>query len=568
MHATRGRGGDTARMRGRGGPSSERGDHAGAGGQEEATCQPQVAEDWSRQSTEVYAGWSRQSSAWSTQQAFSESLTGTFSRQGTELPADEVQEALQRQLSAQSSSGLGSASTAGAARSRDVPSTPSHQAIATGSGQASDDHAGSTRGVGVGHLPSESSRHPGESTSGAWRHQPSEGVGRWGAGARSGEPQGGSAPVEGEAQHQQAGRGSPGVGQRSGPWGADRRPQAGRGAGRWAGQGGRGLGPRAGRGGGVPPPPHFYGGGGALGAPVGRREPADSQETIFWKTKLCRFHMIGQCRRGSACKFAHGRNELCPAPDLQYTKFCPSILRGQPCLAWDSCTFAHSLEQLRTYSSQARGTGSPDAGPEGQEPEETHPGAASSAAAPAEGSRPTGRWKTRIEELLRRSRRPPWEAGAPEGPTSSCRSTTPAAATAPTVDMPPVAGLEDPLPRSFHGAPPETTAAETSIGSQSCSAPVAVVGPAPGTPAATPEESTEALRGAQGEEDAEALPPWLPGLSRRFASEPSVPHMMSVRVQNTFISVEESDAGSSHSPPPARRASSAPARFHGRASPR
>jgi len=85
------------------------------------------------------------------------------------------------------------------------------------------------------------------------------------------------------------------------------------------------------------------------------------EESIFHKTKFCRFYSIGRCRRGFKCRFAHSREELQETPDLRCTKICPNVLSGQPCLFGDQCTYAHYLGQLRELSRPFTASGSAEA---------------------------------------------------------------------------------------------------------------------------------------------------------------------------------------------------------------
>mmetsp|Transcript_69933 Transcript_69933/g.169258 ORF Transcript_69933/g.169258 Transcript_69933/m.169258 type:complete len:432 (+) Transcript_69933:112-1407(+) len=123
----------------------------------------------------------------------------------------------------------------------------------------------------------------------------------------------------------------------------------------------RGSGQQASQGDGTPPaPPHDS----QRGPPPSERwdhhEPAQ-QESIFHKTRLCRFYDSGRCRRGRACRFAHGRQELRTRPDLQCTKLCPNVLRGERCPFGRHCMYAHSLGQLRELSWQPADQGEPAA---------------------------------------------------------------------------------------------------------------------------------------------------------------------------------------------------------------
>jgi len=64
---------------------------------------------------------------------------------------------------------------------------------------------------------------------------------------------------------------------------------------------------------------------------------------LFVKTRLCRFNGMGICTRGSACKFAHTRDERRPLPDLSRTKLCGA---GAACEN-PHCRFAHTGRELR-----------------------------------------------------------------------------------------------------------------------------------------------------------------------------------------------------------------------------
>jgi len=65
------------------------------------------------------------------------------------------------------------------------------------------------------------------------------------------------------------------------------------------------------------------------------------------KTKLCKFFLKGQCRRGSTCTFAHGRRQLRPQPDLFRTQLCIDFVNGGSCSFGASCRYAHNSEELR-----------------------------------------------------------------------------------------------------------------------------------------------------------------------------------------------------------------------------
>mmetsp|Transcript_34321 Transcript_34321/g.80297 ORF Transcript_34321/g.80297 Transcript_34321/m.80297 type:complete len:624 (-) Transcript_34321:104-1975(-) len=81
----------------------------------------------------------------------------------------------------------------------------------------------------------------------------------------------------------------------------------------------------------------------------GSRPSSGGRLRAFAKTKLCKFHLIGACTRGSDCKFAHSKNELLPQPDLTCTKLCKAILETGECTD-PECSFAHRIEELRPTS--------------------------------------------------------------------------------------------------------------------------------------------------------------------------------------------------------------------------
>ena len=68
--------------------------------------------------------------------------------------------------------------------------------------------------------------------------------------------------------------------------------------------------------------------------------------SLFKKTKLCKFHILGACARGLACNFAHSATEMRPEPDLTRTRICPRGHAGGGCND-PTCRFAHSQSELR-----------------------------------------------------------------------------------------------------------------------------------------------------------------------------------------------------------------------------
>eukprot|EP01054_Gregarina_sp_Poly1_P000972 Gregarina_sp_Poly_1__971@NODE_1236_length_4689_cov_699_025314_g842_i0_p1_GENE_NODE_1236_length_4689_cov_699_025314_g842_i0NODE_1236_length_4689_cov_699_025314_g842_i0_p1_ORF_typecomplete_len563_score76_69zfCCCH/PF00642_24/0_0012zfCCCH/PF00642_24/0_25zfCCCH/PF00642_24/1_9e07zfCCCH_3/PF15663_5/0_0013zfCCCH_3/PF15663_5/0_00095Torus/PF16131_5/0_027Torus/PF16131_5/8_4e02Torus/PF16131_5/0_24zfCCCH_4/PF18044_1/34zfCCCH_4/PF18044_1/13zfCCCH_4/PF18044_1/0_0019zf_CCCH_4/PF18345_1/1_2e02zf_CCCH_4/PF18345_1 len=74
-----------------------------------------------------------------------------------------------------------------------------------------------------------------------------------------------------------------------------------------------------------------------------------NKKTQYKKTKLCPWHRDGKCFMGSACNYAHSREELRPKPDLSKTKLCPELAKGKQC-THGGCRFAHDFVELRATS--------------------------------------------------------------------------------------------------------------------------------------------------------------------------------------------------------------------------
>eukprot|EP00440_Ansanella_granifera_P068254 gb/GFBE01074045.1/.p1 GENE.gb/GFBE01074045.1/~~gb/GFBE01074045.1/.p1 ORF type:complete len:509 (+),score=88.60 gb/GFBE01074045.1/:1-1527(+) len=79
-------------------------------------------------------------------------------------------------------------------------------------------------------------------------------------------------------------------------------------------------------------------------SPMG--EDRSERTQVFEKTKMCKFHILGACAKGSLCRFAHYPSELQILPDLACTKLCKTLIATGACDN-PECRYAHSREELR-----------------------------------------------------------------------------------------------------------------------------------------------------------------------------------------------------------------------------
>jgi len=75
--------------------------------------------------------------------------------------------------------------------------------------------------------------------------------------------------------------------------------------------------------------------------------------TMFSKTKMCKFYIMGKCTRGKECQWAHDASDLRGTPDLHCTKMCKELLSKGRCLQ-PACTYAHGALELRTTRSKKK----------------------------------------------------------------------------------------------------------------------------------------------------------------------------------------------------------------------
>jgi len=80
---------------------------------------------------------------------------------------------------------------------------------------------------------------------------------------------------------------------------------------------------------------------------------------VFERTKMCKFHILGICLRGTECKYAHHVSELQMPPDLYRTKMCTTLISQGTCTDPD-CRYAHSKEELRSMPTLAKEAESSD----------------------------------------------------------------------------------------------------------------------------------------------------------------------------------------------------------------
>eukprot|EP00931_Biecheleriopsis_adriatica_P004132 TRINITY_DN105845_c0_g1_i1.p1 TRINITY_DN105845_c0_g1~~TRINITY_DN105845_c0_g1_i1.p1 ORF type:complete len:318 (+),score=55.12 TRINITY_DN105845_c0_g1_i1:136-954(+) len=80
-----------------------------------------------------------------------------------------------------------------------------------------------------------------------------------------------------------------------------------------------------------------------------KRTPAK----YFQRTKICRFHIVGACEKGSACHFAHSTKDVQDQPDFSKTRLCKAFMQTGSCEEGLMCRFAHGQEELRRRRSSA-----------------------------------------------------------------------------------------------------------------------------------------------------------------------------------------------------------------------
>lgn len=66
----------------------------------------------------------------------------------------------------------------------------------------------------------------------------------------------------------------------------------------------------------------------------------------FLRTKLCPFLIRGNCKNEKSCSYAHSLEQLRPLPNLRQTKLCDEIKKGRICCN-PCCTYAHAIYELK-----------------------------------------------------------------------------------------------------------------------------------------------------------------------------------------------------------------------------
>lgn len=75
-----------------------------------------------------------------------------------------------------------------------------------------------------------------------------------------------------------------------------------------------------------------------------KAEPVKEQ---YKSTKLCKFFLAGACKRGTACTFAHSKDQMKKLPDYAKTRLCEQFHRTGYCENGAACKFAHGKEEMQ-----------------------------------------------------------------------------------------------------------------------------------------------------------------------------------------------------------------------------
>lgn len=70
-----------------------------------------------------------------------------------------------------------------------------------------------------------------------------------------------------------------------------------------------------------------------------------SRDKGLAKTKLCKYHILGQCVKGGGCQFAHDVSEIKSTPGAAHAKVCRNLINTGRCDEI-GCPYVHNKEQL------------------------------------------------------------------------------------------------------------------------------------------------------------------------------------------------------------------------------
>ena len=80
-----------------------------------------------------------------------------------------------------------------------------------------------------------------------------------------------------------------------------------------------------------------------------KEKPSAVRLEAFKQTRLCKFHIAGNCIRGTSCNFAHSMEQIRDQPDFSKTRLCVDYCTDQWCRDGDYCKFAHGEHELRPH---------------------------------------------------------------------------------------------------------------------------------------------------------------------------------------------------------------------------
>ncbi|EER08166.1 conserved hypothetical protein, partial [Perkinsus marinus ATCC 50983] len=69
----------------------------------------------------------------------------------------------------------------------------------------------------------------------------------------------------------------------------------------------------------------------------------------YYKTRMCQAFQQGLCQKGAYCNYAHGPDEMPPAPRRYKTELCKHFMEGK-CGYGEHCSYAHSMEEIQQHA--------------------------------------------------------------------------------------------------------------------------------------------------------------------------------------------------------------------------